>query len=108
MSGCTALEEALAQGGRVIFEADRPRLLVPKGMRDKIQEDIATVREVLRRATLFRGQANSHGLVPLLVLPDYQGGGGCLSCGISVGSGHFRCQLCVLAVALALDMKPNE
>ena len=102
--GCAILEEALAKGGRVIFEPpDHPRLLVPRGMAAKLQDDLDTIREVLRRAILFREQAQTTSTLPLLVLPGHQGGEGCLSCGTPVERGHFRCEVCTLAVVLALD-----
>ncbi len=102
--GCALLEEALAKGGRVIFEPPgHPRLLVPLGMGAKLREDVKTVREVLRRAVLFREQAQRPGPLPLLVLPGYRGQGGCLSCGTGIDLGYFRCAICALAVALALE-----
>ena len=104
MSGCTVLEDALAKGGKVVWDPPtRPRLFVPKGMRGKLQQDIETIREVLRRAVLFREQAQRPGPLPLLVLPGYQGEGGCLSCGTGIDLGYFRCAICALAVALALE-----
>jgi hypothetical protein len=61
----------------VVFEPpDHPRLLVPKGMAAKLREDVKTVREVLRRAVLFRDQVQRPGPLPLLVLPGYHGEGG--------------------------------
>ena len=104
MNGCTVLEDALAKGGKVVWDPPtKPQLFVPKGMVVLIQQDIATVKEVMRRAVAFRGQAQTPGPIPLLILPGHQGGEGCLSCGTPVERGHFRCEVCTLAVVLALD-----
>lgn len=108
MNSCAVLEDALAKGGKVVWDPPaRPRLFVPKGMGAKIQKDLATVREVLRRATIFREQAAAFiregQALPILALPEQGGGQGCLSCGGPVERGHFRCEVCTLAVVLALD-----
>ena len=110
MSGCAVLEEALARGARVIFDDPprRPRLLVPKRMAARVQQDLPVVREVLRRAVLFRDQVRTSGPQPLLVVPGHEGSEGCLSCGAALGRDHFRCPLCVLAVMLALNEMPSE
>jgi hypothetical protein len=65
---------------------------------------MATVKEVVRRAGLFREQAQTPGPVPLLVLPGYQGDAAdrCVSCGVKVEERAFRCTVCALAVSLAL------
>ena len=106
MNGCELLEEALRKGGKVEWTPPgKPQLFVPKGMGVLFQQDIETVREVLRRAALFREQAQTPGPVPLLVLPGYQGDTDdrCVSCGVRVDSTGFRCALCRLAVTLALE-----
>ena len=107
MNGCAVLEDALAKGGKVVWDPPaRPRLFVPKGMGAKIQEDLATVREVLRRATIFREQAAAFiregGAIPFLALPEHGQGDGCFSCGALVERGRFRCAICALAVTLVL------
>lgn len=108
MSGVAALAEALARGGRVVWDPpDCPRLLVPAGQRDRVLADRVTVREVLRRAVIFREQARTAGPLPILALPDAPlNGPGCISCGTSTEPDYFRCAVCALAVALALDGKP--
>lgn len=108
MNGCTVLEDALAKGGKVVWDPPtRPRLLVPKGMGAAIQQELATVREVLRRATIFHEQAAAFirggGAIPFLALPEHGQGDGCFSCGALVERGRFRCAICALAVALALE-----
>ncbi|MGH7407870.1 MAG: hypothetical protein ACREKF_07685 [Candidatus Methylomirabilales bacterium] len=108
MSGVAALQEALARGGRVIWDPPaRPRLLVPAGERDRVLADRETVREVLRRAALFRQQVRTPGPLPILALPEAPlNGPGCLSCGGTVERRRFRCAVCALAVDLALEVKP--
>lgn len=61
-------------------------------------------REVLRRAAIFRAQAQTASAKPFLVLPKRTGPpDGCMSCGVPIPTG-FRCRVCRLAVYLALDM----
>jgi len=112
MTGLIALSEALARGGRVAWDRVPPRLLVPPALRPKVEADRATVREVLRRAAVFRAQAQAPGPVPFLYLPEAGGqDGGCLSCADALEDGRrFRCRLCELAVRIALDLSllPEE
>jgi hypothetical protein len=49
------------------------------------------------------GQAQSPGPWPILTLPDRAGGDGCLSCGAALEGRSYRCELCALAVKLALE-----
>ena len=87
MSGVLALSEALARGGRVVWDAPKPRLLVPPSLRPKVEADREAVREILRRAALFRDQAAAFirdgRPLPTLAFPEYDGRtrGGCISCG---------------------------
>lgn len=107
MTAVAVLTEALARGGKVVWEPpDRPRLLAPPSLHKAIKADGATVREILRRAAIFREQAGTPGLCPILALPDCPHGDGCLSCGATIAPGHFRCELCALAVKLALGATP--
>ena len=107
MTGVVALAEVLARGGRVVWDAPRPRLMVPPDLREKVLADRETVKEVLRRAALFRQQARTPGPLPILALPGAPlSGPGCLSCGATVERGRFRCAVCALAVDLALEVKP--
>ncbi len=111
MTGATALGEALTQGGRVEWDAtERPRLLVPRSLRPKVEADRETVREVLRRAAIFRGQVGQARPIPFLHLPEHPGGGpGCLSCGASLSPARWcRCELCEVAVRLALGLPARE
>lgn len=109
MTGVAALAEALARGGRVVWDAPRPRLLVPPALRDRVLADRETVRKLLGRAALFREQArrfiHEGRPLPILALPEYGGEirGGCISCGDPAGPGPFRCAVCALAVRLALE-----
>ncbi len=107
------LTEVLADGGRVLWDPpERPRLLIPKGVRERLETNRDTIREILRRATHFRDQAVTfiqYGRVlPRLALPDRTGERGCLSCGVDVEPGHFRCEVCDLAVKIALEATPCQ
>ncbi len=108
MGAVTILAETLAHGGRVLWDPlERPRLLLPRGIRERLEPDRETIREVLRRAVVFREQANAFirrgQALPILALPEHQGREGCISCGCSVDGGGFRCAVCALAVKLALE-----
>lgn len=105
------LAEALAHEGKVLWAPpERPKLILPKGTRERLEPDRVTIREVLRRATIFREQSERFirdgKALPLLALPEHQAGTGCFSCGVPVKAGHFRCELCALAVTLALEGRP--
>ena len=103
----TALEtfsHALARGGKILWDTPGgPRIMVPKALRERLEVDRETIREILRRATIFREQVTRPGPWPILTLPHRQEGEGCLSCGVAVRAGHFRCEVCALAVNLALE-----
>jgi hypothetical protein len=108
MTAVAVLTEALARGGKVVWEPpDKPRLLAPPSLHDAIKADRETVKEILRRAAIFREQAERFirqgRLLPVLTLPDYQGVDGCLSCGAPLQGRRYRCEVCALAVALALE-----
>ncbi len=106
------LTDALAQGGKVLWDPpDRPKLLFPRGVRERLEPDRETVREVLHRAIIFREQARAfiEDGKPLLLLvlpgaPDSPGA--CISCGRDVIPGRYRCSVCDLAVRLALEEAP--
>lgn len=111
MTAVAVLTEALARGGRVVWvPPDKPRLLAPPSLHEAIKADRATVKEILRRAAVFREQAERfirHGkALPILALSEHPGSDGCWSCGVQVEARHFRCELCALAVTLALDGRP--
>ena len=104
MTAVAVLTEALARGGKVMWDSpDKPRLLAPPSLHEAIKADRATVKEILRRAAILRAEATTCGPCPILALPEHPGAGGCLSCGDPVEPGHFRCSLCNLAVNLALE-----
>ena len=108
MGAVTVLAEALAHGGKVVWEPpERPKLILPKGVRERLEPDRETVKEILRRAAIFREQAltfiKEDRPLPILSLPEHPGRGGCLSCGTPVERSHFRCDVCTLAVVLALN-----
>lgn len=109
MGAVTVLAEALAHGGKIVWEPpERPKLILPKGVRERLEPDRETVKEILRRAAIFREQALTFiqlgRSLPVLALPEYVGGNGCVSCG-APRTRAFRCAMCSLAVALALDLK---
>lgn len=111
MTAVQTLSEALARGGKVIWDAPgRPRVMVPKPLRERLEAGRDTIREVLRRAAIFREQAavfiRHGGMLPILALPEHQGFDGCWSCGTQVEAGHYRCPMCAIAVTLALDGRP--
>ena len=105
------LTEALSRGGRLLWDQpNSPRLMVPATLRGKVEAERDTVREVIRRATIFREQAlgfiEHQQPLPILALPEHPGAGGCVSCGAAVGPAHHRCAVCALAVRLALEGTP--
>lgn len=111
MTAVAVLAEALARGGKVVWEPpDKPRLLAPPSLHEAIKADREAVREILRRAAIFREQAarfiREGKALPILALPDHRAYDGCWSCGVTVEAGHFRCDVCSLAVNLALDGAP--
>jgi hypothetical protein len=110
MTCVAVLTEALARGGKVVWDSPgKPRLLAPPSLHDAIKADRETVKEILRRAAILREQANvfirEGRLLPVLALPDRPEGDGCWSCGDPVEGRGYRCELCALAVALALEGK---
>jgi len=110
MTAEAVLATILEAGGQVIPDPDRPRLLVPPALKPLVLDHREVLRELLRRAAIFRQQAarflQEGRALPLLLLPEHPGADGCLSCGATVAAGSFRCPLCALAVQLALDVLP--
>lgn len=81
MGALILLAEALAHGGKVLWDPlERPKLILPKGTRERLEPDRETIREVLRRATILREQAQRFirdgRALPILALPEHQGGTG--------------------------------
>ncbi len=116
MTGAMAIAEALDRGGRVEWSpAERPRLLVPRSLRPKVEANRETVREVLRRAVIFREQAEGFmregQCFPPFYLPYHPGDGPglCTACGAPLSPGRWcRCEVCDLAVRIVLDLAPRE
>jgi hypothetical protein len=110
MDAVTLVAKAIRQGGRVIWtDSARPRLEVPEAFAVPLQQHAATLRAILARAALLRGQAATPGPVPILTLPGIDAGlDECLTCGDAVAYGLFRCPTCQVAVALALGISPPE
>jgi hypothetical protein len=108
MGAVTVLAEALAHGGKVVWEPpERPKLILPKGVRERLEPDREAVKEILRRAAIFREQAltfiREGRTLLILCLAEHPGRGGCLSCGTPLDSRTYRCSICTLAVTLALE-----
>ena len=107
MTGVAVLREVLSEGGQVVWASPGPRLLVPPTLRSKVEADRPALREILRRAAILRAQAVQfipQGIpMPLLALPDNKSVDGCLSCGAEVSEGHYRCEVCAMAITLALQ-----
>jgi hypothetical protein len=106
MVGIVTLSQALADGGRIVWEpADRPRLHVPSRWTAALHREAPEVREVLRRAVAFRAQIAGwdRPAIPLLVMPDAptRRADACVSCGAM--SSRWRCLPCLAAVYIALD-----
>src|SRR5437870_5814491 len=102
---------ALAAGGVVKLETTPPSVrMAPQWLdllRERPEQEGAELREVLRRAAVFRGQLELSGdgpIIPYLILPDVPPPrlGACISCGIAL-QGSWRCPVCLLAVYIALD-----
>ena len=109
-TGIDVLIEALDLGAKVILDPDRPRMLVPTAeLSTRLLEQKATVREILRRAIIFRTQAERFlrhgGRLPRLALPAAPSGP-CLACGGPLDGGRGRCPVCALAVTIALGGRP--
>lgn len=103
MTAVAVLTEALARGGKVLWDPpDKPRLLAPPSLHEAIRADRATVKEILRRAAIFREQARTPGPWPYLMLPGVEGDG-CISCGLPLRGRRYRCEVCELAVKVALE-----
>jgi hypothetical protein len=100
--GLPLVDEALRRGVRVLW--DPPRFRGPSPALALAKQAGDTAREVLRRAVIFRTQAEEPGVILLLTIPGAPDSpGGCISCGIPIPHGEFRCPLCQTAVRLALD-----
>lgn len=107
MTAVAVLQQALAQGGRVEWNPpDKPKLFAPPSLHEAIKADRDTVKEILRRAAIFRKQAaefiQDGRPLRILALPGCPEGG-CISCGDSLDGRRYRCEVCTLAVTLALE-----
>ena len=106
------LMDALARGAKVEWGPEgRPQLLVPQGMTQALARVKALIREVLRRATIFRAQISDSVVAPFMHLPEAEGlepgKEECLSCAGSLPEGcRQRCPTCQAASWIALGIKP--
>ncbi len=100
--GLERVAEALRRGVHVVWNP--PRYRGPVSALALAKEVPDTAREVLRRAAIFREQAQHASVCPLLMLPGVEfEPDGCISCSAPIRGG-FRCRLCELAAHLALDL----
>src|SRR5215813_7963987 len=106
MDPVTLITQAL-QGTRVDWRTPtHPRFDVPAHLARPLQAYSGLLKEILMRAAVLRTQAAMPSPVPLLILPGVHADPGeCLTCGVALPFG-FRCPLCLIAVALALDLLP--
>lgn len=100
----------LADGGMVQLDTTPPSIrMAPRwldALRDRPEHERAELREVLRRAVLFRRQLEvsaSGPIIPYLILPDAPSSsrGACISCG-AAAQGSWRCPACLMAVYIAV------
>ncbi len=97
--------QLLAARGLLTWEngAPRPRV-VPPELAQSLREDRRTIEAVLRRAAIFSKQLATASPDPFVRFRDPKWTHeGCPSCGGPLKEHDLRCDLCTLAVALALD-----
>jgi hypothetical protein len=109
MGGVEALTKALSSGGEILWDPpDKPKIVAPKASIKQIRGDIQAVREVLRRAVLFRSQIDGDGPFKLFILPEGKDSdAGCISCAVDIPVENIRCPLCQTAAWIALDITPS-
>lgn len=97
----------LSTRGLVRWEPDGPRLKVPPEHAQSLWQDRRTIKAVLRRAAVFAEQLATASPNPFVRFRDPRWTAeGCPSCGGPVREHDLRCDLCALAVALALEGRP--
>lgn len=110
------LAEAIRRGAAPVWDDPpyRPTLKrVPLELVAPLREDPEGLREILRRAAIFRKQVQAFvrrgGAIPLLTLPghDWQGLGNCVSCGDPTDPERWRCSTCLAAVMVAGAVSPS-
>jgi len=108
MGGIEALTQALASGGEILWDPpDKPKIIAPKTSIKQIRGDIQVVREVLRRAVIFRSQIDGDGPFKLFILPEGKDSdAGCISCAVNIPVEDIRCPLCQAAACIALGITP--
>ncbi len=90
--------------GLLVWEVDGPRLKVPPDLAPVVSQDRRTIDAVLRRAAVFSRQMAITSVDPFVRLRDPKWTtDGCPSCGASIGEHDLRCDLCSVAVTLALE-----
>ncbi len=104
---------ALREGG--IIDWSTPGRPILKGVHPELaahlREHREVLREILRRAAVFREQVllflRGGGTVPLLALSECPEGG-CISCGGALEGNAYRCRPCIVAVEIALKRLGKE
>ena len=109
-------------GGKLVADAQRPRLVIPaklkplfiknkaRLMRSILLHDIPRRTEAFRRQLRTWAESGRAGdIVPTLVLPNAPEpkAGLCISCGTKVGPGIWRCDTCRISVLNALAENPQ-
>ena len=103
-----ALVRDLAARGLLTWDNGMPRLRVSSDFAEIVRQDRRTIDAVLRRVAVFAQQLATASLDPFVRLRDPKWTeAGCPSCGATVREGEMRCELCAVAVDLALDMRPR-
>ncbi len=110
MDAVTLVAQAILRGGRVNWtDPAHPRLDVPETFVAPLEQQAIALRTLLARAALLRREVRAPGPEPILALPGVNAGRNeCLTCGVAVTPGLFRCPTCQVAVALALGILPPQ
>jgi hypothetical protein len=104
-----------AAGGRIDLDPEQPGHMVPDQVRSMIETHRELLRasvdlpEVARRARMFRDQIDTWAragriAVPTVIVSEAMSEqpGGCVSCGVHLDHGNWRCPTCVAALYEAL------
>jgi hypothetical protein len=102
-----ATVQDLSARGLLIWGPDGPQLQVPREVAPAVRQDRRTIDAVLRRAGAFARQLAIPSVDPFVRLraPKWTQEG-CPACGGPMGRSELRCDLCSVAVMLALAVAP--
>ncbi len=100
--------QRLAARGLLTWEQGAPKpCQIPPELARSAREDRRTIEAVLRRAAVFARQLATASLDPFVSFRDPKWTAeGCPSCGGPIREHEPRCELCALAVTLALEGRP--